>query len=644
MHLLTLFGILWSLAISVGSAQEAATPTEESSPATDTATNPIALKIVQLRIDYETANKQAHDLAESLRQTPDAAKKAELRTAVQRAFTLRQSLLRAELLEMQTRLLQTQQSLDMRERIADQIVDRRVEDFLNPQLRWEGSPGSAPVERANTAIPSPANPPSPIGLGLPEVIDENAWGEPQHGLRLAIVVKSENSFWNESQEVHYVVENVSMNPIVLRGQRNDQLATLFEVRQTSQAQVQTLPCVNSGVMETSSTVELLPGQQAVVGRVWIGVVEKEADATPLGDPQLKVIDPSAWEFQNKIYVLRGSLQPDPDQPTVTIRSGQVGIAFHKPANTTDIHVLQRPKPSDRTELDGDWHLDSVTDPDGTPVQLEQRNMTIRGDVFETIYSDRREIETVDINTQVKTITRFRSGELSRYEIQGEQLTIYRQNPVVYIYHFLRSQHPFQKVVQPATEEQKLRWRSGIVEIFLEYHSAQDGNHQDPVGKGVVVSSKGIIVCQVHGIQFEKDSKSGFIARFDDGSFASLTVIEESNHGWFALQPTQSGNHHFPIATLSTNVGDQVHLWGSDASSPQQRLMVSPAKVILLDRQTAKSDGPVWQLTKPDLFGSLESCPVLSGNGELLGITLRDTGDLLLAVPVEQLKSMFPKSL
>ena len=94
-------------------------------------------QVAELRTDYETANRQARDLAESLRQTPDAAKKAELRTAVQRTFTLRQSLLRAELLEMQTRLLQTQHSLDMRERIADQIVDRRVKDLLNPQLEWE---------------------------------------------------------------------------------------------------------------------------------------------------------------------------------------------------------------------------------------------------------------------------------------------------------------------------------------------------------------------------------------------------------------------------------------------------------------------------------------------------------------------------
>ncbi len=96
-----------------------------------------AQKITQLRTDYEAANKQAHDLAESLRQTPDATKKAELRAAVQRAFTLRQRLLRAELQEMQARLEKTQQSLDMRDRIVDQIVDRRVEDLLNPELKWD---------------------------------------------------------------------------------------------------------------------------------------------------------------------------------------------------------------------------------------------------------------------------------------------------------------------------------------------------------------------------------------------------------------------------------------------------------------------------------------------------------------------------
>jgi len=296
-------------------------------------------QVAELRTDYETANRQAHDLAEFLRETPDAAKKAELRTAVQRAFTLRQSLLRTELLEMKARLEKTQQSLDMRDRIADQIVDRRVEDLLNPESNWEGSPRptrveqSAQVEGASTAVPGPSNPPAPIRLGLPEEIDAGAWGEPQNGLRLAIVVKSENSPWNKAQEVQYVVENVSTESIALRGQRNDQLAALFEVRQTSQAQVQTMPRVNSGVQETGNNVELLPGERAVIARVWIGVVEKQTDDIPEGDPQLLVIDPDAWKFQNKIYLVRGCLQPDPNQPSVTIRSGQVGIAFHKLNNT-----------------------------------------------------------------------------------------------------------------------------------------------------------------------------------------------------------------------------------------------------------------------------------------------------------------------
>ncbi len=166
-------------------------PVLDSSERTDQPMNsgffPKASQIADLRTDYEAANKQAHDLATSLRQTPDATKKAELRTAVQRAFTLRQSLLRAELLEMQARLERTQQSLDLRDRIADQIVDRRVEDLLNPQLEWEGSPQStraeqsSPAERASTAVPGLSNPPSPIEP-VAEVSDDTQLDQTQTAL------------------------------------------------------------------------------------------------------------------------------------------------------------------------------------------------------------------------------------------------------------------------------------------------------------------------------------------------------------------------------------------------------------------------------------------------------------------------------
>ena len=110
---------------------------ERTNPAMDSGFIPKSSQTADLRTQYEAANKQARDLAASLRQTPVAAKKPELRTAVQRAFTLRQSLLRAELQEMQACLEKTQQSLDMRDRMVDQIVDRRVEDLLNPQFKWD---------------------------------------------------------------------------------------------------------------------------------------------------------------------------------------------------------------------------------------------------------------------------------------------------------------------------------------------------------------------------------------------------------------------------------------------------------------------------------------------------------------------------
>ena len=57
-------------------------------------------QIVQLRDEYKSADKRAHALAEPLRRSPDATKKAELRSAVLSAFLSRQQLLQSELMEM----------------------------------------------------------------------------------------------------------------------------------------------------------------------------------------------------------------------------------------------------------------------------------------------------------------------------------------------------------------------------------------------------------------------------------------------------------------------------------------------------------------------------------------------------------------
>lgn len=85
----------------------------------------------ELRRQFEQADLQTRALAAQLAKDPDPGKRDEFRKSVQRTFLARQSLLRAELTEMQARLLRTQRSIDSRERIADQIIDRRVEELLN---------------------------------------------------------------------------------------------------------------------------------------------------------------------------------------------------------------------------------------------------------------------------------------------------------------------------------------------------------------------------------------------------------------------------------------------------------------------------------------------------------------------------------
>lgn len=98
--------------------------------------------------------------AGQLRQTPlderDAAKVRELRSLVHLQFHLRQLQQRAELAEFARRLERIGESIETRERIAGRIVDRRVEELLDPALTW-GSPKPGDWSPAHT--PSPSNAP-----------------------------------------------------------------------------------------------------------------------------------------------------------------------------------------------------------------------------------------------------------------------------------------------------------------------------------------------------------------------------------------------------------------------------------------------------------------------------------------------------
>ncbi len=84
--------------------------------------------------------------------------RAELRALVQQTFAARQEIQRAELAEFTRRLQRMQQSIDTRERISDKIVDRRVEDLLEPDATWDQS-----LQSSNQPIDSPVK-----SLELPE--------------------------------------------------------------------------------------------------------------------------------------------------------------------------------------------------------------------------------------------------------------------------------------------------------------------------------------------------------------------------------------------------------------------------------------------------------------------------------------------
>lgn len=96
----------------------------------------------ELRQQYDALERQARTLSDQLRKPlPDPATgeklRSQLRDAVSQAFETRQKLQRAELAEFAKRLQGIQQSIEMREKISQQIIDRRVQELLDPNVKWE---------------------------------------------------------------------------------------------------------------------------------------------------------------------------------------------------------------------------------------------------------------------------------------------------------------------------------------------------------------------------------------------------------------------------------------------------------------------------------------------------------------------------
>jgi len=116
--------------------------------------------IEQLRESYESNERIAGEIAAELRDVGgskadaarSAARRQQLRRQVADSFAIRQQLHEAELANLEWKLEQARETIDQRNRIKAQIIDRRVEDLLNPNHRWEAE---------NLPTPDSASPSNP---------------------------------------------------------------------------------------------------------------------------------------------------------------------------------------------------------------------------------------------------------------------------------------------------------------------------------------------------------------------------------------------------------------------------------------------------------------------------------------------------
>ena len=97
--------------------------------------------VAELREQYRTLDQQCLDLAKRLRSNQDTtpANRKSLTEMVERAFRLRQDLQRAEVAENARRLQTIKQTIESREGLKSQIVQRRVDELLNPNVDWSKS-------------------------------------------------------------------------------------------------------------------------------------------------------------------------------------------------------------------------------------------------------------------------------------------------------------------------------------------------------------------------------------------------------------------------------------------------------------------------------------------------------------------------
>jgi hypothetical protein len=120
------------------------------------------IPVAELRDKFEEWEQHSREIAAKLRGSLKDSSEADalrnmLRESVKHAFAARQELQRAELDEFAKRLEDLRRSLEQSDRFSEKIIERRVEELLDPNLKWY-----APKPLANSAASrvTGLNPPS----------------------------------------------------------------------------------------------------------------------------------------------------------------------------------------------------------------------------------------------------------------------------------------------------------------------------------------------------------------------------------------------------------------------------------------------------------------------------------------------------
>ncbi len=134
----------------------------------------------QLRVRYEAAERESLRLAAELAELKRSDREAEnrprrdelqqqLERTVNNAFDLRQQLQEAELAELRKRVESIEQRIGTRRELRGKIVQRRIEDLMNPEQTWDSQPQPMPNVDVLHVVPDVTRPlpPSSYGIAVP---------------------------------------------------------------------------------------------------------------------------------------------------------------------------------------------------------------------------------------------------------------------------------------------------------------------------------------------------------------------------------------------------------------------------------------------------------------------------------------------